>query len=172
MFKDMELSRDIMGGFDQVNINRSDRCVDSSLILAYAKPRITGKCWNVCICFNHGILADISHCQCDFTNRGRINLIGIVPTAHLNFQLCRLQEIFTRFYLSKHTGRKLQWQYTLDHCLLKGWLKEKVGNLYLQLHSFVSLVCERISSFTLPSISSASIQSTSRTWLQRYSRTN
>lgn len=42
------------------------------------------------------------------------------------FQFCRLQEIFSKFYLSKHTGRKLQWQYTLDHCLLKGWLKEKV----------------------------------------------
>ncbi|CAF4775996.1 unnamed protein product, partial [Rotaria socialis] len=56
--------------------------------------------------------------------------MGFWPTyptvsAILPPELCKLQEIFTKFYLSKHTGRKLQWQYSLDHCLLKGWLKEK-----------------------------------------------
>ena len=85
MFKDMELSRDIMTAFDQVSINRSDRYVESRWVLVYAQSRITGKYWNVCICFNYGILADISHCQCYFTNRGTMNLIGIILTAHLHF---------------------------------------------------------------------------------------
>ncbi|CAF2883612.1 unnamed protein product [Rotaria sp. Silwood2] len=56
--------------------------------------------------------------------------MGFWPTyqpvsAILPPEICQSQEIFTKFYLSKHTGRKLQWQYSLDHCLLKGCLKEK-----------------------------------------------
>ena len=35
------------------------------------------------------------------------------------FQMVRYQEIFKKFYLSKHSGRKLQWQPTLGHCVLK-----------------------------------------------------
>lgn len=50
-----------------------------------------------------------------------------------------MQEIFTRFYLSKYNGRKLHWQYTLDHCLLKGWLKEKVNLFFSCQHQRISL---------------------------------
>lgn len=39
-------------------------------------------------------------------------------------QMVRLQEIFKTFYLGKHSGRKLQWQSTLGHCVLKAELKE------------------------------------------------
>ena len=35
------------------------------------------------------------------------------------FQMVKLQEVFKTFYLSKHSGRKLQWQPTLGHCVLK-----------------------------------------------------
>ncbi len=31
---------------------------------------------------------------------------------------------FKTFYLGKHSGRKLQWQSTLGHCVLKAELKE------------------------------------------------
>jgi cullin-4 len=52
-----------------------------------------------------------------------------------------LQEIFTKFYLSKHNGRKLQWQYTLDHCLLKGWLKEKaIKEFHVSLYQALVLL--------------------------------
>lgn len=34
-------------------------------------------------------------------------------------QLVRLQTQFNQYYLSKHSGRKLQWQPTLGHCVLK-----------------------------------------------------
>jgi cullin-4 len=33
--------------------------------------------------------------------------------------MVKLQEIFKKFYLGKHSGRKLQWQPTLGHCVLK-----------------------------------------------------
>jgi len=34
-------------------------------------------------------------------------------------QLVKLQTVFQTFYLLKHSGRKLQWQPTLGHCVLK-----------------------------------------------------
>jgi hypothetical protein len=33
--------------------------------------------------------------------------------------MVKYQDIFKTFYLSKHSGRKLQWQPTLGHCVLK-----------------------------------------------------
>ncbi|CAF1045974.1 unnamed protein product [Adineta ricciae] len=94
MFKDMELSKDIMTAFDQYMHGRGS-------------PGNIGMSVYVLT-------------------------MGFWPTyptvsAVLPPEFCRLQEIFTSFYLSKHTGRKLQWQYTLDHCLLKGWLKQKTA---------------------------------------------
>ncbi|UJR36138.1 hypothetical protein I4U23_028872 [Adineta vaga] len=92
MFKDMELSKDIMTAFEQYMHGR-------------------------------GTPGNIGISVCVLT-------MGFWPTyptvgAVLPPEFCRLQEIFTTFYSSKYSGRKLQWQYTLDHCLLKGWLKEK-----------------------------------------------
>lgn len=40
------------------------------------------------------------------------------------YQMVKLQEIFKTFYLGKHSGRKLQWQSTLGHCVLKAEFKE------------------------------------------------
>lgn len=34
-------------------------------------------------------------------------------------QMVKLQEIFKTFFYSKHSGKKLQWQSTLGHCVLK-----------------------------------------------------
>ena len=44
--------------------------------------------------------------------------------------MVKLQEIFKTFYLGKHSGRKLQWQSTLGHCVLKAEFKE-VSVLFL-----------------------------------------
>lgn len=34
-------------------------------------------------------------------------------------QLVQPQQIFSKFYLAKHSGRKLQWQPTLGNCVLR-----------------------------------------------------
>lgn len=33
--------------------------------------------------------------------------------------MIKYQEIFSKFYHAKHSGRKLQWQPNLGHCVLK-----------------------------------------------------
>lgn len=38
--------------------------------------------------------------------------------------MVKLQEVFKLFYLGKHSGRKLQWQPTLGHAVLKAEFKE------------------------------------------------
>ncbi|KAA0709411.1 Cullin-4B [Triplophysa tibetana] len=48
------------------------------------------------------------------------------------------EEIFKTFYLGKHSGRKLQWQSTLGHCVLKAEFKE--GKKELQVSLFQTLV--------------------------------
>lgn len=50
--------------------------------------------------------------------------MGYWPTyqpmeVHLPQEMLDYQEIFKKFYLGKHSGRKLQWQPNLGHCLLK-----------------------------------------------------
>lgn len=35
------------------------------------------------------------------------------------FQMVQYQESFKKFYIGKHGGRKLQWQNTLGHCVVK-----------------------------------------------------
>lgn len=51
-------------------------------------------------------------------------LVQLVLNCVVIFQMVRLQEIFKTFYLGKHSGRKLQWQSTLGHCVLKAEFKE------------------------------------------------
>ncbi|KAM8848810.1 cullin-4B [Synchiropus splendidus] len=105
MFKDMELSKDIMVQFKQ-------------------------------------------HMQCQ-NIPGNIELtvniltMGYWPSytpmeVHLPHEMVRLQEIFNTFYLGKHSGRKLQWQSTLGHCVLKAEFKE--GKKELQVSLFQTLV--------------------------------
>jgi len=40
---------------------------------------------------------------------------------HLLPEMEQYQDMFKRFYLSKHSGRKLHWQPSLGHCLLKAY---------------------------------------------------
>lgn len=53
-------------------------------------------------------------------------------------QLVELQSIFNKFYLAKHSGRKLQWQPTLGHCVLKASFDH--GPKDLQVSLFQALV--------------------------------
>lgn len=52
--------------------------------------------------------------------------------------LTRQQDHFTKFYLAKHSGRKLQWQATLGHCVLRAHFTQ--GNKELQVSLFQALV--------------------------------
>ncbi|XP_041274002.1 cullin-4A isoform X7 [Onychostruthus taczanowskii] len=91
MFKDMELSKDVMVQFKQYMQNQSDP-------------------GNIDLTVN-------------------ILTMGYWPTytpmeVHLNSEMIKLQEVFKTFYLGKHSGRKLQWQTTLGHAVLKAEFKE------------------------------------------------
>ncbi|XP_072370549.1 cullin-4A-like isoform X1 [Scyliorhinus torazame] len=105
MFKDMELSKDIMIQFKQYIQNQNDPS------------------------------------KIDLT----VNILtmGYWPTytpmeVHLPPEMIKLQEVFKTFYLGKHSGRKLQWQPTLGHSVLKTEFKE--GKRELQVSLFQTLV--------------------------------
>uniref|UniRef100_UPI00398F3ED7 cullin-4A-like isoform X1 n=1 Tax=Pristiophorus japonicus TaxID=55135 RepID=UPI00398F3ED7 len=105
MFKDMELSKDIMVQFKQYIQNQNDPS------------------------------------KIDLT----VNILtmGYWPTytpmeIHLPAEMVKLQEVFKTFYLGKHSGRKLQWQPTLGHSVLKAEFKE--GKKELQVSLFQTLV--------------------------------
>uniref|UniRef100_A0A672MR20 Cullin-4A n=1 Tax=Sinocyclocheilus grahami TaxID=75366 RepID=A0A672MR20_SINGR len=107
MFKDMELSKDIMIQFKQVCYmqNQSDPS-------------------NIELTVN-------------------ILTMGYWPSytpmdVHLPTEMVKLQEVFKVFYLGKHSGRKLQWQPTLGHAVLKTEFKE--GKKELQVSLFQTLV--------------------------------
>ncbi|NWR59286.1 CUL4A protein, partial [Bucorvus abyssinicus] len=105
MFKDMELSKDVMVQFKQYMQNQSDP-------------------GNIDLTVN-------------------ILTMGYWPTytpmeVHLNSEMIKLQEVFKNFYLGKHSGRKLQWQTTLGHAVLKAEFKE--GKKEFQVSLFQTLV--------------------------------
>ncbi|WAR28751.1 CUL4A-like protein [Mya arenaria] len=56
---------------------------------------------------------------------------------HLPPEMVKLQEVFKKFYLGKHSGRKLQWQPTLGHCVLKAGFTG--GKKELQVSLFQTL---------------------------------
>ncbi|XP_060516323.1 cullin-4B [Cylas formicarius] len=69
--------------------------------------------------------------------------MGYWPTYHpmevtLPDEMVKFQDIFRDFYLSKHSGRKLQWQPTLGHCVLKS--RFKTGPKELVVSLFQTLV--------------------------------
>ncbi|XP_022822093.1 cullin-4A [Spodoptera litura] len=68
--------------------------------------------------------------------------MGFWPTygavdVRLPATLTRQQDHFSKFYLAKHSGRKLQWQPTLGHCVLRAHFAQ--GNKELQVSLFQAL---------------------------------
>jgi cullin-4 len=57
---------------------------------------------------------------------------------NLPSEMVQYQEIFKKFYLGKHSGRKLQWQPNLGHCVLRASFPS--GNKELQVSLFQVLV--------------------------------
>ncbi|CAH3951967.1 cullin-4A [Pieris brassicae] len=69
--------------------------------------------------------------------------MGFWPTyppveIRLPAELTRHQDHFGKFYLAKHSGRKLQWQPTLGHCVLRAHFAQ--GKKELQVSLFQALV--------------------------------
>ncbi|XP_046995069.1 cullin-4A [Schistocerca americana] len=69
--------------------------------------------------------------------------MGYWPTypvldVNLPVEMIQYQNIFNKFYLGKHSGRKLQWQPTLGHCVLKASFTQ--GKKELMVSLFQALV--------------------------------
>lgn len=108
MFKDMELSKDINVAFKQYMGNVKEDAECSGIDLTVS-----------------------------------ILTMGYWPTyplleVNLPAAMVTYQSHFTRFYLGKHNGRKLQWQPTLGHCVLRACFRG--GNKELQVSLFQALV--------------------------------
>ncbi|KAG8452124.1 hypothetical protein GDO86_004064 [Hymenochirus boettgeri] len=107
MFKDMELSKDVMVQFKQYIQNHND---PGSIDLTV-----------------------------------NILTMGYWPTytpmdVHLTAEMVKLQEIFKTFYIGKHSGRRLQWQSTLGHAVLKAEFKEEKKELQVSLFQTLVLL--------------------------------
>jgi cullin 4 len=54
--------------------------------------------------------------------------------------LLTLRDTFAKFYVSKHSGRKLTWQHTLDTCVLKAIFKRGSKELSVSLYQTLILL--------------------------------
>merc|ERR1719213_305342 len=111
MFKDMELSRDINVAFKQ----HMSHLVDSeSQNMMGDKIDLTVNVLSMAFCPTYPLM----------------NVL--IPPYML-----RYQEIFNKFYQGKYSGRKLQWQASLGHCVLRANFKS--GQKELQVSLFQAL---------------------------------
>lgn len=113
MFKDMELSKDINIAFRQ-----------------YVDANVNSK--DLQLYYSIGIDLTVSILTMGYWPTYPVMEVTTPP------QLVEYQNVFTKFYLAKHSGRKLQWQPTLGHCVLKARFDQ--GPKDLQVSLFQSLV--------------------------------
>lgn len=99
MFKDMELSKELLMNFRQYNIN-----IDMTVFV------LTAGYWPSYPTIDNVILPSFMY---------------------------EAQEVFKKYYLGKHSGRKLQWQHCLGHCVLKAEFPG--GNKELQVSQYQAL---------------------------------
>ncbi|KAG8192285.1 hypothetical protein JTE90_002110 [Oedothorax gibbosus] len=105
MFKDMDLSKELMTTFRQhLNNTRPEETIDMNVSV------LTMGYWP-------------TYPVCE------VNM----PTKMLKYQ-----QVFREFYLNKHSGRKLLWQPSLGHCVLKAFFAS--GKHDLQVSLFQGLV--------------------------------
>ncbi|XP_064455149.1 cullin-4A-like [Ornithodoros turicata] len=110
MFKDMELSKELMLGFRQHLAGRQRQLQESQSSVDLTVSILTMGYWPTYP------TVDVA-----------------LPSA-----MVELQEVFKRYYLGKHSGRKLQWQPTLGHCVLRA--RFPGGSKELQVSLFQALV--------------------------------
>lgn len=106
MFKDMELSKDIVLAFKQ-----HQQVLDSPGAIDLTVNILTMGYWP-------------TYPVCEV----------LLPA-----EMVHLQEVFKKFYLGKHSGRKLQWQPTLGHCVLKAEFNNYAIRKELQVSLFQTL---------------------------------
>ncbi|XP_077292720.1 cullin 4 [Arctopsyche grandis] len=63
-----------------------------------------------------------------------------VVEVRLPASLLRHQALFSKFYLAKHSGRKLQWQPTLGHCVLRAHFTQEKKELQVSLFQVLVLL--------------------------------
>lgn len=63
-----------------------------------------------------------------------------VVEVRLPASLLRHQALFSKFYLAKHSGRKLQWQPTLGHCVLRAHFIQEKKELQVSLFQVLVLL--------------------------------
>jgi len=77
----------------------------------------------------------------------------------LPMEMVQYQTIFNKFYLGKHSGRKLQWQPTLGHCVLKA--------AFAQVSISVKLLREYIHTYTHTHTYSALVNVVMNLWVPK-----
>ncbi|KAK9764784.1 hypothetical protein K7432_007437 [Basidiobolus ranarum] len=107
MFKDMDVSRDIMVSFRQTQ-KYKEFCKNIEL--------------NVSV-LTQGYWPNYPPCEI------------ILPE-----QMGKYQEVFKTFYLSKHHGRRLMWQHSLGHCVLKAHFPKGKKELSVSLYQAMVLL--------------------------------
>ncbi|XP_066169856.1 cullin-4A isoform X3 [Sylvia atricapilla] len=105
-----------------------------------AKRLLVGK--SASVDAEKSMLSKLKHeCGAAFTSKleGMFKDMELSKDVMVQFkQMIKLQEVFKTFYLGKHSGRKLQWQTTLGHAVLKAEFKE--GKKEFQVSLFQTLV--------------------------------
>uniref|UniRef100_A0A5F4W121 Cullin-4A n=1 Tax=Callithrix jacchus TaxID=9483 RepID=A0A5F4W121_CALJA len=105
-----------------------------------AKRLLVGK--SASVDAEKSMLSKLKHeCGAAFTSKleGMFKDMELSKDIMVHFkQMIKLQEVFKAFYLGKHSGRKLQWQTTLGHAVLKAEFKE--GKKEFQVSLFQTLV--------------------------------
>ncbi len=110
MFRDMELSRDINVAFKQ----HKDHLANSS---DYGKIDMTVNVLSMAYWPNYQVM--------------EIN----IPT-----EMSKYQELFSKFYNGKHSGRKLQWQPNLGHAIIKANFSKAAKELKVSLFQTLCLL--------------------------------
>uniref|UniRef100_A0A8D0G9D2 Cullin-4A n=1 Tax=Sphenodon punctatus TaxID=8508 RepID=A0A8D0G9D2_SPHPU len=105
-----------------------------------AKRLLVGK--SASVDAEKSMLSKLKHeCGAAFTSKleGMFKDMELSKDVMVQFkQMVKLQEVFKTFYLGKHSGRKLQWQTTLGHAVLKAEFTE--GKKEFQVSLFQTLV--------------------------------
>lgn len=105
--------------------------------------------------------ADIEYTKIDLTVH--ILTMGYWPTypimeVTMPSLLLELQSIFNKFYLAKHSGRKLQWQPTLGSCVLTSRFEHGPKEFLVSLfQALVLLLFSDTDSLTFSEIKAASM---------------
>eukprot|EP01025_Chloroclados_australasicus_P025868 TRINITY_DN25752_c0_g1_i2.p1 TRINITY_DN25752_c0_g1~~TRINITY_DN25752_c0_g1_i2.p1 ORF type:complete len:745 (-),score=82.84 TRINITY_DN25752_c0_g1_i2:248-2482(-) len=109
MFKDIDLSKDIMKSFKNIEAQSAENKLQKGIDLNV--NILTSGFWPT----------------------------YPVTEANLPIELNQYQERFKQFYLSKHTGRKLTWYSSLGTCVLKAYFKQGTKELQVSLFQAIVL---------------------------------